>query len=351
MKAFEYEEPKLRVVDSIPTTPRKSVRDRIRPWDELLSSPPAIRLVGDLLYRDTLAFFTSPYASFKSYLAIGWACALAAGQDWGAHRIPKRGRVLYIAAEGGTGLAWRMEAWAQFHGVPWPELAEWVTPIDEPVQLGNDDDVDELVELAREQQFDLVVVDTLARSIDGLEENSATDMGRAVEAAERIRRACQGTVLLVHHTGKNGEYRGSSAIPSAAWTELSGKREDMAVNVRIAKHKEARDQQTYGFDLVACPVHKDEAMLSRMRTEWGHGAFDEEFEYLVAVPRLEPVATRDKNPHTGRTAEDDADELATWDPPPKSGNDVHQRSANRDGTKWGKTRASKAYALWKERDA
>ena len=59
--------------------------------------------------------------------------------------------------------------------------------------------VADFVEQYRELQPRMVVVDTLARSLPGGDENSATDMGLVIEACESIQRALGATVLLVHH--------------------------------------------------------------------------------------------------------------------------------------------------------
>jgi hypothetical protein len=61
----------------------------------------------------------------------------------------------------------------------------------------------------------LVVIDTLARSSVGAEENSARDMGEVNDAVDEIAKKLNCLVLLVHHSGKGGGERGSSAIRGA----------------------------------------------------------------------------------------------------------------------------------------
>jgi hypothetical protein len=60
----------------------------------------------------------------------------------------------------------------------------------------------------------VVIIDTLARAILGADENSSSDMGRAIGAAEKISRELQATIILAHHTGKDkeGGPRGSSSL-------------------------------------------------------------------------------------------------------------------------------------------
>src|SRR5690606_34204455 len=60
----------------------------------------------------------------------------------------------------------------------------------------------------------LIVVDTVARAMNGANENSAEDMGRFVASIDTLRRQWGATVLTVHHTGHDpgaqGRGRGSS---------------------------------------------------------------------------------------------------------------------------------------------
>ena len=67
----------------------------------------------------------------------------------------------------------------------------------------------------------LVVVDTLARAMTG-NENPPDDMGKFVAACGRIREACEGHVLIVHHSGKDlaKGARGHSSLRAATDVEL-----------------------------------------------------------------------------------------------------------------------------------
>ena len=67
----------------------------------------------------------------------------------------------------------------------------------------------------------LLVLDTRARCTLGLEENSATEQGLAVDSADSIRAAAACTVWGIHHTGRNGSNpRGSTAWDGAVWSDL-----------------------------------------------------------------------------------------------------------------------------------
>ena len=120
--------------------------------------------------------------------------------------------VVYLVGEGLHGMRARVIAWCKYHGADPPgfRVIEGSFRLLDPWRfnafLGT------LLTFAPE----LVVVDPLARFIPGVEENDAGAMGEVVAAIDRIRSATGAGVLLLHHAGKNGELRGSSALPAAA---------------------------------------------------------------------------------------------------------------------------------------
>jgi predicted transcriptional regulator len=91
------------------------------------------------------------------------------------------------------------------------------------------------------------VVDTLARSAVGVDENSSMEMGRFIDAIDHMRRDLNCSALIVHHTGKNGDIRGSTALRGAcdsvmilskqdAILKLSNNHDDGGKNKHDAEH-------------------------------------------------------------------------------------------------------------------
>ena len=92
---------------------------------------------------------------------------------------------------------------------------------------------------------DLIVIDTLARTLVGADENSAKEVGEYIAAVDLIRKETGAAVLLVHHIGKNsirGE-RGSSALRGAADTmmSLTLSKQPSAFTLECTKQKDARE--------------------------------------------------------------------------------------------------------------
>lgn len=186
--------------------------------DDLSALAPPDWLVPGYLQAGVLAELAGPSGIGKSFLALDWALRLSSPLPTGVEFVdrsdPEPGRhVLYFAAEGANGLLRRIEAWERENDQAWDDRALMFRP-DVPSLLEAGSLSLYLTMVQDTGPWDLIVIDTLARSIVGADENSAQDMGRVVDAAEKIRRAAGGaTVLLVHHFGKNSdEERGSSAL-------------------------------------------------------------------------------------------------------------------------------------------
>jgi hypothetical protein len=222
-------------------------RITLKSLSELRKTPPPTFQVAPYLIDKSFAVLFGAPASFKSFLALDWALSIAHGSDWNGRPVIQ-GTVVYLALEGQTGLATRSEAWhrdmtaddenVQFYAVTSP-----ISMVED-----NGGDVELLVQAIEDGLGGvlptLIVVDTLARSFVGKDENSATDMGLFVRNVDLLREHFDCTVLVVHHSGKaqNG-MRGSSALRGAVDSEFELVRETgtQAVCLKVRKQKDTEE--------------------------------------------------------------------------------------------------------------
>jgi hypothetical protein len=195
--------------------PPQTVGMRFLTRAELATLPQPEPLIDDTLDLRTVAMLAGYWGTGKSFLALDWAACIATGKPWQGRPVTE-GRVLYVATEGPWGLHQRLSAWeyAWRHDIA-PNLLE-VLP--EPVNLLDRAAVADLAPWVKGTA--LVVLDTIAKCAVGGDENSARDMGMVVDALYTIRDATNGgTVLAVHHTGKDRTtVRGSSALEAGVDT-------------------------------------------------------------------------------------------------------------------------------------
>jgi hypothetical protein len=109
--------------------------------------------------------------------------------------------------------------------------------------------------LAKPGPFTLVVVDTLARSLVGGNENQQQDRGMLIAGCDELRRGNAGACLLIlHHLNQHGGSRGSTALPGALNTRLRLKRETGARVVTLTTEKQIDDEPEAPIVLVARKV-------------------------------------------------------------------------------------------------
>ena len=169
-------------------------------------SMPTYLLSSYPVYSQGINILSGKSSSGKSFVALDIAGRIAADST-----------CVYVAGEGLSGYAARWEAWKTFHGVEHAELYFYR----EALQVMNEMELIAFIQMIEQHQPSLVVIDTLARSAVGMDENSARDMGQFVAAVDRLRLALQCSVLVVHHTGKSGDMRGSTALYGAADSVLA----------------------------------------------------------------------------------------------------------------------------------
>jgi KaiC/GvpD/RAD55 family RecA-like ATPase len=191
--------------------------------------------------------------SGKTFFATDMALHVATGVPWFGHRVHP-GLVLYVASEMGRRAERRVKAWLdQRLGDAAPPFA--IVP--KVVNLLKDVDVERLVAtieslVAERGNPSLLVVDTLARSMAGGDENSAQHMGMAIAVADRLRDVFNTATVLVHHAGKDASRggRGSSALLGAADTYVLVEADQKGGHVATVEwSRDGEAGHRYGFKL------------------------------------------------------------------------------------------------------
>jgi hypothetical protein len=193
-------------------------------------------LIDGLLYRDSLAWLHGKPGDGKSLVSLDWACCIDAGRDWMGRKV-RRGPVLYVIAEGATGLRPRVRAWEDRAG-----RRTGVIFLPVAVQMLAPGDPQAVATIAADLGCVLVVLDTQARVTVGADENSAVEMGRVVDAAEMIRTRSRACVQFVHHESRGSEHmRGSTALEGAATSVLRVVKDGSRIELTNPKQKDAAE--------------------------------------------------------------------------------------------------------------
>lgn len=233
---------------------------KVIPAAEFANRPRPKYLIQDLLPQADLAIVYGDSGSGKSFVVTDISMAIARGEAWRGLKT-RRGRVVYIVAEGGGGYSLRLKAYAMHHQVDLSGVPFGV--INAAPNLLQKDDIKEVI--AAIKAFggaELVVIDTLAQTTPGANENAAEDMGLAIKNARAIGKAAGGMALLVHHSGKDVSKgaRGWSGMRAAADAQFEVvKHEDGTRVVQTTKQKDGKDDGRWGFKLEGVVVDIDES--------------------------------------------------------------------------------------------
>jgi hypothetical protein len=200
--------------------------DAFRLWldDEWAAQPLPPALVEGLLECGTFALLVGPPGVAKTFVALELSYRIAGGQPFFG-RQAVRGPVVYVLGEGGAAFRKRIRAWRRANpNAPQriailPQAANLYAP---PPRVGMPSSPPDAVRLiaaidALATPPALIVLDTLARTSLGAEENSARDMGLVVAQIDRLRTRYGCAVLAIHHEAKLGPGgpRGSGALLGA----------------------------------------------------------------------------------------------------------------------------------------
>lgn len=215
-------------------------------------------IVKGILPKAGLAVVYGDSGSGKTFVVLDMAACIAQGLPWRGHKV-KKGRVAYLCGEGADFFARRLAAHQQFHQ---SDLANLLVCAESPNLLRASQDYKLLIEQLRAHgPIDVVVIDTLARSLPGGNENASEDMGALIARCDQIHRATGAMVLLVHHTGKDAAKgaRGHSSLRAACDAELAVIRdvENATRRIEVGKQKDGPDGEAYPFALQPIPLGID----------------------------------------------------------------------------------------------
>lgn len=250
-------------VEAVTEEQIEGLRARMYTASQLEAIPPPKWLIKGWLTTDALARLSGSPGSWKSFVALDMACCIATGIEYHGHRV-KQGRVLYIAAEGVSGIRKRIQAWRLAHpGVKWVE--ENMIVLSGAVHAASSTAWAELCAVNQEDAYSMIILDTQARITAGMDENSNSEMSIFIARMDVLRQQAGTLVMAVHHTGHEGKRgRGASSMWGAMDIDMfldrkkaDDDQEDHAT-LSFIKSKESSEDETLVFKSTEHPLGSDE---------------------------------------------------------------------------------------------
>lgn len=223
-------------------------RFRIVNRDGLAEIKPPEWLVTGLMPVQSYAILHGAPGTFKSFLALDLALSIAtpaafprpSNALWPT--VPVQGEVLYVAGEGRDSIKKRVRAWEMTHNGG--EKVPGFFMLDPVPNVGSEEDIDCFLDAAQAftKSYALVVIDTVGRAMQGLNENAQQDASRFTQFTQVIRAELNAATLGVHHEGHgdaaNGRARGSSVFPADADVVLRTVRKEREPLVALYNSKQ-----------------------------------------------------------------------------------------------------------------
>jgi len=204
-------------------------------------------LIEDLITAGSYAMLFGAPGTFKTFIALDMALSIASGgfssSDLCWPSVHVIGPVLFAAGEGRSDISKRVSAWHKRHhqgeetgnfilGDPVPLVAEDHTPFLEGAKMASPG-----------EGYKLVILDTVGRSMAGMNENTQEHASAFTNLVEHIQYELGAAVLVLHHTGFSDQHRarGSSVFGADADTIIRLDRETKAkvVSLTMTKQKDA----------------------------------------------------------------------------------------------------------------
>ena len=213
-------------------------------WNDIAFDASEQWLIEDVLPLRGLGLVFGKQGSFKSFVAMGLALAVMLGEPWAGKRVEK-GNILYLAAEGGPGMAKRIAPHKAKHKIPRGQFALVSTT---PNLGAGEGDLPALIAAVEGVNFApaLVVIDTAAAAIGAADENG-TGMASLIANAARLAQRFDCFVLIVHHVGHDDgakkRPRGWSGLGPALDVQILCERPEgeMRTVLTVQKQKEEAD--------------------------------------------------------------------------------------------------------------
>lgn len=247
---------------------------------EIVLRRPPLWIVRDLIPTDELSLIVGETGCGKTFLTMDLLLAIARPEctQWLGHKIKAHGPTVHITLEGRS-LPDRLRAYATHHKI--------TIPSDYHAIEGNvtlHEDCERLIRAMERIHPVVIAVDTVNRALGGGDENSSTDMGAFVRAAERLRLAFPGcAVALVHHLGKQADRgaRGHSSLKAAVGAELLVLKDELSHirTLTLGKQRDGPTDVAISFQLLPVDLGQDDD--------------NEPLRSMVVVPSVAPALTSD----------------------------------------------------------
>ena len=238
----------LRSLPAKVEAPERQSAFKLETWADIKAHKPPEWLIPHVIPERSTALLVGITGHYKTFIALDAAlCVGSSLPCFGA--AVSGGKVVYATREGYGSIGKRIEAWLQAKALADP--ANFY--LTHAPRIAFDGEVQEFGDSIRKafgaENPVLIILDTAAKCMVGLNENDARDVNRFIEFCDSLVEEFKCSVLALHHKSDKAsaaDIRGNSAFRAGfdTYLEIKAHRETKAVEVWARQHKDA-DERDY----------------------------------------------------------------------------------------------------------
>ena len=220
-----------------------------------LDLPPRSCLMSPWLPEKSLAMIYGPRGAGKTYFAQGIAHALVTGTDFLSGRWVTGHPASVLIIDGEMPQEELQKRFKERFGEDFQPDADFqllsIDMMQTTPNFFNRTDQERVIQLV--QDIDVLILDSKATLFRGRDENDAGGWGDGQEFLMRLRRMGK-TVILIHHAGKSGSQRGTSALEDVMDTVIklskptgADSKDGTRLEVSFEKHRGFHGEDTIPF--------------------------------------------------------------------------------------------------------
>jgi hypothetical protein len=242
-------------------------RFKVEMLDDIVLADDPVELVQGLLpMGPALGVTYGPPKSLKSFLLIHVGLHIADNRPY-CGRAVQGGAVVYVTSEGIRGVRRRLIAARRAMGIEGRKVPFALVPTMPNLGAGEADraalqqaisDVMRSIEVP----LRMIVIDTMRRAMPGKSENKQEDVSIVIDNCEALARAFNCLVVLVHHSPRSNDERGSgsNAIDAAAdvmWSVIRPDDSRRSATATVARYKDGEEGDAWTFELCRAELGTD----------------------------------------------------------------------------------------------
>jgi predicted transcriptional regulator len=256
--------------------------------------PPINSVIEDFIDEGTVNMLFGESGDGKSYSMMWAAICVAAGIPFLGKNV-KQGPVLYIDEESNESI-FKTRMRKVIDGMSGDQTLPFFFTSLAGFDFHKPNDRKQLEDLIAAGGYVLIIVDALMDIMPGRDENSVKDVLPVFAFARHLANKTTCAFSFLHHTNRNGGYRGSSAIKGALDNMISIKKEGNFVTFSLEKHRDSEEKELTGE-----MVFSDDSFEMRSGRSLKFGSAEETVLEHLAKAGNSTIAEIEKGPSNKNT--------------------------------------------------